>query len=433
MSSGNGSKKVKVPYKFNTVQLNTLKAHPKQVEVRQITDEALTGLGNFIDKVGLVEEIAINSRTGHIISGHQRCKILIDKGYSSARVKVFDVDEDTEDLMFTNLNSQAISGAFTDEAKPWVQSLEARLGSELYQDVGLQMLEVSLADPAEVVKDGLTDPDDVPETPKVAKSKTGDLYQLGNHRLLCGDATKKEDVERLLSGDKPFMMVTDPPYGVNYDPDWRNRDLKGKVGRARSLGKIKGDDRDSWAEAWELFSGDVIYLWSPVGNKQMQFYSDLAKCGFEIRTQIVWAKQHFVIGRGAYHVQHEPCWYAVRKGKKAHWSGDRSQSTVWQIANACAFGGQQDDVKTYHGTQKPVECMARSIRNHGKKGDGIYDPFLGSGTTMIACEQLDRKCYGIEIEPLYVDVCLERWAKFTGRDPVREDGKNWSELRDVSV
>ncbi len=157
MSSGNGSKKVKTPYKFNTVQLHKLKAHPKQSEVRVISDEALQGLGNFIDKVGLVEEIAINERTGHIISGHQRCKVLIDKGFTSAKVKVFDVDEDTEDLMFMNLNSQVISGAFTDEAKPCIQSLEARLGSEMYQEVGLQMLEVSLAESEQAVGAGLAE------------------------------------------------------------------------------------------------------------------------------------------------------------------------------------------------------------------------------------------------------------------------------------
>src|SRR5262249_13012918 len=141
----------------------------------------------------------------------------------------------------------------------------------------------------------------------------------------------------------------------------------------------------------------------------------LEVCGFEIRTQIIWAKQHFVISRGHYHLQHEPCWYAVRKGHNAHWTGDRKQTTLWSIANRNAFGGSLDDTSTPHGTQKPVECMRRPILNHTPSGQGVYDPFGGSGTTLIAAETTRRRCAAMEIDPVYVDVAVLRWQSYTGQ------------------
>ena len=135
-----------------------------------------------------------------------------------------------------------------------------------------------------------------------------------------------------------------------------------------------------------------------------------------MRSQLVWVKQHFVLSRGHYHVQHEPCYYAVRKGAGASWRGDRTQSTVWNIPNPNPMGGQLDDMNTDHSTQKPVECMERPIRNH--EGD-VYDPFVGSGTTIIAAERLDRACYAMEIEPRYVDIAVARWEQFTGEKAVQ--------------
>src|SRR5438093_8589509 len=181
------------------------------------------------------------------------------------------------------------------------------------------------------------------------------------HRLICGDATVSGDVARLLDNVEPGLMVTDPPYGVDYDPAWREKSWRG----ARSTGKVQADDRSDWREAWALFPGDIAYVWH-AGNKADVVAASLQACGFEIRSQIVWAKQHFVISRGHYHGQHEPCWYAVRKGRTEHWAGDRKQTTLWQIANRNAFGGSQDDTSTDHGTQKPVECMRRPIINQTK-------------------------------------------------------------------
>lgn len=233
------------------------------------------------------------------------------------------------------------------------------------------------------------------------------------HRLICGDATVSGDVARLLDNVEPGLMVTDPPYGVDYDPAWREKSWRG----ARSTGKVQADDRSDWREAWALFPGDIAYVWH-AGNKADVVAASQQACGFEIRSQIVWAKQHFVISRGHYHGQHEPCWYAVRKGRTEHWAGDRKQTTLWQIANRNAFGGSQDDTSTDHGTQKPVECMRRPIINHTSAGQAVYDPFVGSGTTIIAAETTGRRCYAMDIDPVYVDVAVGRYAEFCGKPEI---------------
>lgn len=249
--------------------------------------------------------------------------------------------------------------------------------------------------------------------------KTGQLWELGEHRLLCGDSTKKEDVEKALGGASPLLMVTDPPYGVNYDADWRNDAAQAgcaKFGRgapgAKAIGKVENDDRADWREAYALFSGDVAYVWHAalIGGV---VEAGLSASGFSVRAEIIWNKSMHIISRGHYHWKHEPCWYAVRQGKTASWIGDRSQMTVWDIARARSN-------ETGHSTEKPVECMARPIRNHDS--EYVYEPFSGSGTTIIACEQLGRKCRAIEISPGYVAVALQRWADATGKTPELVNG-----------
>jgi DNA modification methylase len=217
-------------------------------------------------------------------------------------------------------------------------------------------------------------------------------------------------VERVLDVE-PFLMVTDPPYGVEYDASWRNEAdrANGKPYGASAVGKVMNDDRADWSAAWELFTGDVAYVWH-AGNMAHIVAESLIANGLNIRSQIIWAKNQLVIGRGNYHPQHEPCWYAVRKGKAARFTDDRTQTTLWEI-------DKPQKSETGHSTQKPVECMARPIRNHDC--EVVYDPFLGSGTTMIACEQLGRKCRGIEISPAYVAVILQRYFDATGKEPVK--------------
>jgi DNA modification methylase len=149
----------------------------------------------------------------------------------------------------------------------------------------------------------------------------------------------------------------------------------------------------------------------------------LCAAEFEIRSQIIWAKQHFAMSRGHYHWQHEPCWYAVRKARSGNWRGGRKESTLWEVSNLNPFGADKtEDAITGHGTQKPVELMRRSILNHTEEGEIIYDPFLGSGSTLVAAEQGNRICYGLDISPVYVDAIVTRWQKLTGTEAVLEGG-----------
>jgi DNA modification methylase len=245
--------------------------------------------------------------------------------------------------------------------------------------------------------------DEVPEPPVDPVTKPGDLWLLGKHRLLCGDSTSAADVTRLLDGAVPTLMVTDPPYGVEYDPEWRMD--AGLTGNTARMGKVMNDDRADWTEAWKLFPGDVAYVYH-AGVFASTVQQSLERAGFAIRAQIIWAKDRLALSRGDYHWQHEPCWYAVREGGKGHRTDDRTQTTLWSIP-------ARDDSGHGHGTQKPMECMARPIRNHDALL--VTDPFLGSGTTLIAAEQLGRKCYGMEISPAYCDVIVKRWEILTGK------------------
>ena len=251
------------------------------------------------------------------------------------------------------------------------------------------------------------------------------------HRVLCGDATVSGDTARLLADQPVLLMVTDPPYGVDLDPEWREH--AGLNPTTRQGGKVANDDQIDWSEAWALFPGDVAYVWH-AGIHAAEVALGLERCGFQIRSQIIWVKQHFAISRGAYHWQHEPCWYAVRKDQTGHWRGDRAQSTVWEIANLNPFGGEPtgENEVTGHGTQKPVEIMRRPILNHTRPGEACYDPFLGSGSTLIAAESTGRICYGIDIDPRYVDVTVLRWQKFTRQLAVLDsDGRTFEEIARV--
>jgi DNA modification methylase len=268
------------------------------------------------------------------------------------------------------------------------------------------------------VGSGLTDEDAVPEPPAHPVSQIGDVWIMGRHRLVCGDSTDALVSEKCLSGVKPHLMVTDPPYGVAYDPAWRGKALND--GAKRAEGAVSNDGKADWREAWALFPGDVAYVWHGMLHSG-EVVDSLAAMGFEVRAEIVWVKGRHVLSRGHYHPQHESCWYAVKKGGTGHWAGDRKQTTIWQIDHARS--------ETGHGTQKPVEAMRRPVLNNSSAGHAVYEPFSGSGTTIIACETAGRSCHAIEIDPQYVDVAVKRWQDFTGLAAVLdESGKTFAEV-----
>lgn len=267
--------------------------------------------------------------------------------------------------------------------------------------------------------EGLTDPDAIPEAPERPIAVPGDVWLLGRHRLVCGDSTSADDVAKALNGVKPHLMVTDPPYGVEYDPEWRQR--AGVNTDTAAKGKVLNDDKADWREAWALFPGDVAYVWH-ADRFTHRVAESLEACDFEMRSLIIWGKSQLVIGRGHYHSQHEPCWYAVRKNGTGHWAGDRKQTTLWQIE-------KPRKSETGHSTQKPVECMKRPIENNSSPGQAVYEPFSGSGTTIIAAEMTGRACHAIELNAVYVDVAVKRWQEFTGQVATLEgDGRSFADM-----
>jgi DNA modification methylase len=253
--------------------------------------------------------------------------------------------------------------------------------------------------------------DEVPDPPADPVTKPGDLWLLGEHRLLCGDSTKTEDVNRLMAGAKADMVLSDPPYGVSY------------VGKTKDELKVENDELDEEdlkalvmaafdnAEA-VCRAGAYWYATVPAGPLHILFADDWKRRGI-LRQIMVWAKDSMVLGHSEYHYQHEPILFGWIPGQR-HKNSDRTRTTLWLC--------DRPKASREHPTMKPIELWARAIQDGSRTGETVYDPFLGSGTTLIAAEQLGRKCYGVEISPKYCDVIVKRWETLAGKKAVRDHG-----------
>jgi DNA modification methylase len=345
------------------------------------------------------------SEAGDVIAGHGRLAAARQLGMQEVPVIVLRGLTETQRRQLVLADNRIAMNAGWDlEMLKFELTDLAELAVDL-STLGFSAKELAIAFSGK--SDGLTDENELPPLAEKAISVTGDIWCLGLHRIACGDSTDPELVARLLADQAPQLMVTDPPYGVEYDPEWRHR--RG-VNKSERRAKIANDERADWSAAWNLFPGHIAYVWHGA-LRSTTVAESLTKGGFSIRAQIIWAKERLVMGQGDYHWQHEPCWYAVRK--KGNWTGDRKQTTLWTIST----GGQ--DAKTKHATQKPVECMRRPILNNTNPGQAVYEPFLGSGTTLIAAQSVGRVCFAIELEPLFVDVAIRRWQAFTGEKAMR--------------
>jgi hypothetical protein len=395
--------------------------HPKAQQ------DALAGA---LDQVGWVQQVLVNRRSGFVVDGHARVALALTRGEATVPVLYVDLDPEEEALVLATLDPISAMAGRDDE------KLRALLADITVDDAGLQALLGDLAG----VKAGRTDPDDVPEPSEEPYVKTGELWVLGDHRLLCGDATSPEDVARLLDGAAPTLLATDPPYGVGLDPTWRdatyNRfgsgadpymptdDPKGvRIRHPRTVGHrnvtLSGDTRVDWSEAFALVpSLQVGYVWH-AGVHAAEVAEGLQRIGFEIVSQVIWDKGLFAMGRSWYHWAHEPCWAVRKPGVPNLYTGTRDQSTIWRAPSPKMIMGGSTEEKYDHPAQKPIVLSEIPIRNHA--GD-VYDPFAGSGTTLIAAEQLGRRCYAIEIDPRYAQVIIERWQNFSGRTAERVDG-----------
>ena len=383
---------------------------PYANNARLHSEADLDKLAAAIRKWGWTTPVLVDEE-GNLLAGHGRIAAAPRAGVTSIPVIVARGWSEEEKRAYRLADNQLAARASWDFEQ--LRNELQELGFTGF-DVGLIGFEPDQLDTilAGLGSSGLTDPDSVPEVPDQPVTRLGDIWLLGDHRVGCGDSTSAADVAQVLAGSEPHLMVADPPYGVSYEPSWRARRSlsSGKLAQ----GKVLNDDRADWRDAYAQFPGDVAYVWHGALHGDVAA-ADLTACGLQLRAQIIWAKQHFTLGRGDYHWKHETCWYAVRAGKASHWRGDRTQTTVWEIANNNPFGNRQREQTWGHGTQKPVECMRRPIANNSRPGQAIYDPFLGSGTSLIAAEMTGRVCYGLELNPAYVDVIVRRWELFTGR------------------
>jgi len=250
--------------------------------------------------------------------------------------------------------------------------------------------------------------------------------------VICGDSTDADVVARLLEDRKPILMVTDPPYGIELDTEWRDRAGLGS-GRPRTEGhtgtSIAGDTRVDWSDAFALVSDlKVAYVWH-ASKFTREVLDGLLRIGFVHHQQLIWDKGRTVLTRTHYWFQHEPCWY-VRK-PNAPWYGQPGENTtVWDAPSPKFINGSSDEDKFDHPTQKPLELMRRPIVNHLKRGEVVYDPFLGSGTTLMAAHSCERVCVGLELDPKFVDVVIERWQKTAGKDATLAcDGRTFAAVR----
>lgn len=355
-------------------ELQPAKRNPRTHSPSQVEQ-----IARSIQEFGWTNPVLVDER-GAIIAGHGRLEAARKLGMAEVPTITLAGLTDAQKRALVIADNQLALNA------GWDSDMLALELSEL-GDAGFDVSLIGFSDDELAAllaqrTEGLTDPDDVPEPPAEPVTQPGDVWLLGRHRLVCGDATSEVDVSLCLGGVRPHLMVTDPPYGVDYDPDWRNRAdrANGKPYGDRAIGLVENDKRADWRDAWLLFPGDVAYAWHPADAMQVDHFNALVAAGFEVRMQIIWAKSHFPIGCGNYHVQHEPCWYAVRN--TSHWQGDRKQTTVWQIDKPVKS-------ETGHSAQKPVEC--------------------------IAAEMTGRACHAIEISPAYCDVAVLRWQSFTGQ------------------
>lgn len=384
-------------------------------------------LKQSILEFGFVDPPIYNIQTGNLVGGHQRVAVARELGlFNEIEVSVVNLPLNKEKALNVALNK--ISGQW-DEEKLYV--LLNELDDEAVNLTGFDTEEVdSLLDSFNyeediekpIIEDDFQVNEFIENHPE-AKTKMGQLWKLGNHYLLCGDATKAADVEKLLQGKKANLVVTDPPYNVAVKSE--NKELN-ESGREKIMNDDMSDEEfnqfltavfNNYANAMENDSAIYVFHGS---SYQREFESSMNAAGIVVRSQCIWVKNNATFGWSQYRWQHEPVFYAHKKKQAPSWYGDRKQTTIWQDdlmedLPATIWKVPRDDVSTYyHPTQKPLSLIAIPVRNSSKRQDIVLDLFGGSGSTLMTCNQLDRRCYTLELDPLFCDVIIERFEKSTG-------------------
>jgi hypothetical protein len=407
---------------------------PDPANPRRIGEDELDSLERSLRQFGFVQPVLARKADGTVIGGHQR--LVAARRLGLATVPVTYLDLSIEQAHLLNLALNKISGSWDDallarlladlQSSPDVDLSLSGFGEDEVKDL-LRSLEVR--EKREQVESFDLD-EALEEATRAPRAKPGDLWLLGDHRLLCGDSTDPDAVTRLLDGAEPRLLATDPPYGVSLDGSWRDGvfNALGPAEKTYMRGKgarnttMSGDTRVDSSEAFELVPSLAVgYIWH-AGVHAGEVAAGLERIGFEIVAQVIWDKGLFAMGRSWYHWRHEPCWVVRRKGSKARFYGSRDQATIWNAPSPKMIMAGSNEPRLDHPTQKPLVLFETPIRNHLRAGEALYEPFCGSGTALIAAERTGTRCYAMEIDPVYVDVALARWERFSGSAAERIDG-----------
>jgi len=390
---------------------------PYPQNARKISDAAVDKVAASIREFGWRQPIVVDTE-GVIIVGHARLLAAKRMGAETVPVHV------ATDLNPTQVRAYRLMDNRSHDETDWDSAL---LGAELLDlralDMDMSLTGFDESELAELMAkstDSLTDADEVPAVPATPVTQAGDLWVLGNHRLLCGDSTKQADVDRLMDGRSAALVVTDPPYNIDYT---------GKTKKALKIENDKKDDLDFYGFLLNAYrcmfnamgDGASIYIFH-ADTEGLNFRKAYLEAGFYLAACCVWAKQTMVFGRSDYQWQHEPVLYGWKATAAHRWYSDRKQTTLWHF--------DRPSQSQEHPTMKPVALVAYPIANSSKGGDVVLDPFGGSGTTLIACEMEGRLCRTTEIDPAYCDVIITRWQTFTGKQATLDgDGRTFEELK----
>lgn len=417
---------------FDNLEELAARAHPDNPKRHD-----LPALESSFERFGYITPIVVNDTDGLLLEAHGRIETLVMLKASGAEPPpgiqlgpngewlvptVHGIDLSPEDA-----RAFLIAANRTVELGGWDEDRLAALLSDLGQsEKGLDAVGFSEADLSTLLESlavdpqpRRTDPDEIPEEPgrdQLYVSR-GQVWHLGQHQILCGDATKGDDLRRLLGGRKGDMAITDPPYNVNYGS--HGGQGGGPRRRALTNDSLPAAAWEKFVRAWarQLFCHVEGAVYVFMSSKEWPTVSRLLdEVGGHWSDTIIWAKDRFVLGRADYQRQYEPIWYGWREGVSRHWCGDRDQGDVWWIP--------RPSVSDLHPTMKPVALVERAIVNSSTRGGLVLDLFLGSGTTLIGAERQGRRCVGIELEPAYVQVAIERWQRYTGRTATLEEAQH---------
>ena len=383
-------------------KIDSLKPHPKNNNKHP--EDQIKRLAKILDYQGWRYPIKVSKQSGFITSGHARLEAARLNGWKKVPINIQDYESEEQEYADITADNAIASWSELD-----LSSINAEIG-ELGPDFDIELLgiknfEIDVAD-----KEGECDEDEVPE-PKESITKLGDLWILGNHRLLCGDSTDILQVEKLMNGEKADLWLTDPPYGVSY----KSNGAEDKHREIKNDSKPMSEMKEFWTSvascAYMATTDKSPYYWFACqGGDQMMMMMALGDSAWKVRHELIWAKDRLVLGRCDYHYKHEPILYGWKSDGTHIWYGDRSQTSLLEF--------KKPNSSDLHPTMKPVELVEYLIKNSSKNGDKVLDTFSGSGTTLIACEKSNRICFGMELDEYYCDVIVARWEKFTGQKAV---------------